>query len=181
MMAYWITLYRGEHYHMSSTSCHILLIMWVAHLARKAISIGNYFWGRKWEGNVVFEGQKVAPRFLTQLDGIIVDEPGWKVKLCCTVGEAGKTRSSVFARLSCRWIYFFHTTVESSVLGRTEPLWPPQSAEFGQLKLTDLDLSVSGYESIQLENVKYVWFFEGILEHLLLLFCHASPSNKHSV
>ncbi len=40
--------------------------------------------------------------------GVIVDEPNWIVKSCCRVGVAGKTRSSVFARLSCRWCSFNH-------------------------------------------------------------------------
>ncbi len=45
---------------------------------------------------------KITPRFLTELDGVVVEEPSWMVKSCCRVGVAGKTRSSVFARLSCR-------------------------------------------------------------------------------
>ncbi len=51
---------------------------------------------------------KITPRFLTKLDGIIVEEHSWMVKSCCRVGVAGKTRSSVFARLSCRWCSFIH-------------------------------------------------------------------------
>ncbi len=47
---------------------------------------------------------KITPRFLTEADGVIVDEPNWIVKSCCRVGVAGKTRSSVFARLSCRCV-----------------------------------------------------------------------------
>ncbi len=39
---------------------------------------------------------------MTEADGVIVDEPNWIVKSCCRVGVAGKTRSSVFAGLSCR-------------------------------------------------------------------------------
>ncbi len=50
--------------------------------------------------------QRLHPRFLTELDGVIVDEPSWMVKSCYRVGVAGKTRSSVFARLSCRWCFF---------------------------------------------------------------------------
>ncbi len=42
---------------------------------------------------------KITPRFL---DGVIVEERSWMGKSCCRVGVAGKTRSSVFARLSCR-------------------------------------------------------------------------------
>ncbi len=44
----------------------------------------------------------ITPRFLTELDGVIVEEPNWMVKSCCRFGVARKTRSSVFARLSCR-------------------------------------------------------------------------------
>ncbi len=44
---------------------------------------------------------KITPRFLTELDGVVVEEPSWMVISCCRVGVAGKTRSSVFARLSC--------------------------------------------------------------------------------
>ncbi len=32
----------------------------------------------------------ITPRFLAELDGIIVDEPRWVVKFCCTVRVAGK-------------------------------------------------------------------------------------------
>ncbi len=45
---------------------------------------------------------KITPRFLTELDGVNVDERKGTAKSCCTVGVAGKTRSSVFASLSCR-------------------------------------------------------------------------------
>ncbi len=38
---------------------------------------------------------KITPRFLTELDGVIVDGPNWIVKSCCRVGVAGKTRSSL--------------------------------------------------------------------------------------
>ncbi len=46
--------------------------------------------------------RKILKVFRTELDGVIVEEPTWMVKSCCRVGVAGKTRSSVFARLSCR-------------------------------------------------------------------------------
>ncbi len=46
---------------------------------------------------------KITPRFVTEIDGVIVEEPSWMVKSCCSVEVAGKTRSSVFARLSCKW------------------------------------------------------------------------------
>ncbi len=39
---------------------------------------------------------KITPRFLTEADGVIVDEPNWIVKSCCRVGVARKTRSLVF-------------------------------------------------------------------------------------
>ncbi len=45
---------------------------------------------------------KIKPRFLTELDGVIVEELSWMLKSCCRAGVAGKTRSSVFARFSCR-------------------------------------------------------------------------------
>ncbi len=48
---------------------------------------------------------------MTELDGVIVEEPSWMVKSCCRVGVAGKTRSSVFARLSCRWCSFIHAEI----------------------------------------------------------------------
>ncbi len=56
---------------------------------------------------------KITPRFLAEADGVIVDEPNWIVKSCCRVGVAGKTRSSVFARLSCRWFSFIHAEMSA--------------------------------------------------------------------
>ncbi len=56
---------------------------------------------------------KITPRFLTEVEGVIVDEPNWIVKSCCRVGVAGKTRSSVFARLSCRWCSFIHAEMSA--------------------------------------------------------------------
>ncbi len=56
---------------------------------------------------------KITPRFLTEADGVIVDEPNWIMKSCCRVGVAGKTRSSVFARLSCRWCSFIHAEMSA--------------------------------------------------------------------
>ncbi len=50
----------------------------------------------------------VVQWFLIELDRVIVEELSWMVKPCCRVGVAGKTRSSVFARLSCRWCSFIH-------------------------------------------------------------------------
>ncbi len=53
---------------------------------------------------MLFESElssKITLRFLTELDGVIVAESIWMVKSCCIVGVAGKTKSSVFARLSC--------------------------------------------------------------------------------
>ncbi len=45
---------------------------------------------------------KITSGFLTEVDGVLVEEPSWMVKSCCRVGVAGKTSSSVFARLNCR-------------------------------------------------------------------------------
>ncbi len=56
---------------------------------------------------------KITPRFLTEADGVIVDEPNWMVKSWCRVGVAGKTRSSVFVRLSCRWCSFIHAEMSA--------------------------------------------------------------------
>ncbi len=56
---------------------------------------------------------KITRRFLTEVDGVIVDEPNWIMKSCCRVGVAGKTRSSVFARLSCRWCSFIHAEMSA--------------------------------------------------------------------
>ncbi len=56
---------------------------------------------------------KITPRFLTKADEVIVDEPNWIVKSCCRVGVAGKTRSSFFARLSCRWCSFIHAEMSA--------------------------------------------------------------------
>ncbi len=52
--------------------------------------------------NVVFEGQLIIKDYtkISELDGVIVEEPSWMVKSCCRVGVAGKKSSSVFARLS---------------------------------------------------------------------------------
>ncbi len=55
----------------------------------------------------VSRSSKITPRFLTEADGVIVDEPN------CRVGVAGKTRSSVFARLSCRWCSFIHAEMSA--------------------------------------------------------------------
>ncbi len=56
---------------------------------------------------------KITPRFLTEVDGVIIDVPNWIEKSCCRVGVAGKTRSSVFARLSCRWCSFIHAEMST--------------------------------------------------------------------
>ncbi len=57
---------------------------------------------------------KSTPRFLTELDGVIVEEPSWIVKSCCRVGVAGKTRSSVFAEMSARQPEIHAATIGSS-------------------------------------------------------------------
>ncbi len=51
--------------------------------------------------------------FWLKLDGVLVEEPSWMVKSCCRVGVAGKTCSSVFARLSCRWCSFIHAEMSA--------------------------------------------------------------------
>ncbi len=65
--------------------------------------------------NVLFEGQLVIKDYtkISEVDGVIVDEPNWIVKSCCRVGVAGKTRSSVFPRLSCRWCSFIHAEMSA--------------------------------------------------------------------
>ncbi len=40
---------------------------------------------------------------------------------------------------------------------------------------TDLD-----DDSIQMEDIKHVWYFEPVLEHIVFI-CHKSPSNKAHV
>ncbi len=52
-------------------------------------------------------------KLCSMLNGVIVEELSWMVKSCCRVGVAGRTRSSVFARLSCRWCSFIHAEVSA--------------------------------------------------------------------
>ncbi len=40
---------------------------------------------------------------------------------------------------------------------------------------TDLD-----DDSIQMEDIKHIWYFEPVLEHIVFI-CHKSPSNKAHV
>ncbi len=52
---------------------------------------------------------KITPRFLTEADGVIVDEPNWIVKSCCRFGVAGKTRQHLWrvvwlSRLQQSWV-----------------------------------------------------------------------------
>ncbi len=54
-----------------------------------------------------------TPRFLAVFEGVMVDEPNWKVKLWWNYGFAETTSSSVLARLSWRWWSF--TQLEMSV------------------------------------------------------------------
>ncbi len=67
--------------------------------------------------NVVFESElimkKLPQDFWLQLDGVIVDISIWMVKSCCRVGVAGKKRSLVFAKLSCRWCSFIHAEMSA--------------------------------------------------------------------
>lgn len=64
-----------------------------------------------------------------------------------------------------------------------------QSADIGQSELTDFAENcvvydghrlIFFYESVQLEDIKHVWFFELILEHIVFI-CHAFPSNEAHV
>ncbi len=48
----------------------------------------------------------ITPRFLAGFEGVMVDEPNWKVKLWWNDGFAETTCSSVLARLSWRWWSF---------------------------------------------------------------------------
>ncbi len=78
----------------------IFLMLWSANLQDRAVFAMCYL--------KVSWSSKITPRFLTEADGVIVDEPNWILKSCCRLGVAGKARSSVFARLSCRWCSFIH-------------------------------------------------------------------------
>ncbi len=57
--------------------------------------------------------QRLHQDFWPKFDGVIVEEHSWMVKSCCRVGVAGKTRSSVFARLICRWCSFIHAEMSA--------------------------------------------------------------------
>ncbi len=97
-------------FHTSCAACCvrkdlIFLMLWSANLQDRAVFA---MWSLK-----VSWSSKSTPRFLTEADGVIVDEPNWIVKSCCRVGVAGKTRSSVFARLSCRWCSFIHAEMSA--------------------------------------------------------------------
>ncbi len=83
----------------------IFLMLCNANLQDRAVFV---MWSLK-----VSWSSKITPRFLTELDGVIIDESNWMVKSCCRVGVAGKTRSLVFARLSCRWCSFIHAKMFS--------------------------------------------------------------------
>ncbi len=76
----------------------IFLMLWSANLQDRAVFAMCSL--------KVSWSSKITPRFWPKLMGVIVDEPNWIVKSCCRVGVAGKTRSSDFARLSCRWCSF---------------------------------------------------------------------------
>ncbi len=83
----------------------IFLMLWSANLQDRAVFAMCSL--------KVSWSSKITPRFLTEADGVIVDEPNWIVKSCCRVGVAGRTRSSVFARLSCRWCSFIHAEMSA--------------------------------------------------------------------
>ncbi len=80
---------------------------------------------------MVFEGQLFINDYTKISDwawwGSCRRKPSWMGKLCCRV--AGKTRSSVFARLSCRWCSFIHAEMsarqpEKQEVTPEEPQWP---------------------------------------------------------
>ncbi len=83
---------------------------------------------------------KITQRFLTELDGVIVDEPSWIVKSCCRVGVARKTRSSVFARLSCRWFSFIHAEMSAKAA------WDPCSYRWIIWSKWEIELCVISVE-----------------------------------
>jgi len=65
---------------------------------------------------------KSTPRFLTELDGVIVEEPSWMMKSCCRVGVAVKTRCSAPLRqaawdpCSYHWIIWSKWEIELCVI-----------------------------------------------------------------
>ncbi len=83
----------------------IFLMLWSANLQDRAVFAMCSL--------KVSWSSKITPRFLTEADGVIVYEPNWIVKSCCRIGVAGKTRSSVFTRLSCRWCSFIHAEMSA--------------------------------------------------------------------
>ncbi len=88
---------------------------------------------------------KITPRFLTEADRVIVDEPNWIVKSCCRAGVAGRTRSSVFARLSCRLCSFIHAEMSA------------KHAAFLYTRLVLIDWSSVDYLCIIVMFLSAVW------------------------
>jgi len=72
----------------------IFLMLCIANLHDQAVFV---MWSVK-----VSWSSKITPRLLTDLDVLIEEESSWIVKSCCRDRLAGRTRSSVLARLSCR-------------------------------------------------------------------------------
>ncbi len=62
--------------------------VWLCMITVQLEEHGRAMWSLK-----ISWSSKIAPRFLTELDGVIVKEPSWMVKLCCIVGVAGKTKA----------------------------------------------------------------------------------------
>ncbi len=89
---------------------------------------------------------KITPRFLTEADGVIVDEPNWIVKSCCRVGVAGKTRSSVFARLSCRWFSFIHAEMSAR---QPEIIWSKWEIELCVISIEMVGEAMCLYDGSQ--------------------------------
>ncbi len=56
-----------------------------------------------------------TPRFLAVFEGVMVDEPNWKVKLWWNDGFAETTSSSVLARLIWRWWSFIQQEMSAKL------------------------------------------------------------------
>ncbi len=93
---------------------------------------------------------KITPRFLTEVDGVIIDVPNWIEKLCCRVRVAGTTRSSVFAMLCCRWCSFIHAEM---------------SARQPEIRLPEINSSITAqfnmqwHQKVFVDTLKCIHFF----------------------
>ncbi len=73
----------------------IFLILYKANLQDRAVLV---MWSEKFSLSSI-----TTPRFLAVFEGVMVDDPNWKVNLWWNDGFAETTSSSVLARLSWRW------------------------------------------------------------------------------